>query len=64
MAFQWLFSGHICHYRVALVVACDFERSIESSSGGVVQQSIAHQVQDVLEKGVVFLARKKLVLNS
>jgi len=43
------FSGHICQNRVALVVACDFERSIESSSGTVVQQSIAHQVQDVLD---------------
>ena len=50
LVFQQLFhdgfsSGSI---RVALVVACDLEGSIEGSSGGVVQQSIAHQVQDVL----------------
>mmetsp|Transcript_42447 Transcript_42447/g.92187 ORF Transcript_42447/g.92187 Transcript_42447/m.92187 type:complete len:236 (+) Transcript_42447:97-804(+) len=37
------------HLSLTLVVACDFERSIESSSGTVVQQSIAHQVQDVLK---------------
>lgn len=38
-----------CCRPVALVVAGDFEGSIEGSSRRVVEQAIAHQVQNVLQ---------------